>query len=136
MLSFLIANLFLAYIIGAPALWTIVTGAALASTWRVSSAITIFSLVFYGVFARFREQACTLACPYGRLMSSLMDAHTVTVTYDWRRGEPRGRLTPRTAAAGPAATPIARSQKREVSEIASERSEASPRERSGDPGPP
>jgi cytochrome c oxidase accessory protein FixG len=46
--------------------------------------------VFYGVFARFREQACTLACPYGRVMSALIDTHTVTVTYDKFRGEPRG----------------------------------------------
>jgi cytochrome c oxidase accessory protein FixG len=44
------------------------------------------------VFARFREQACVLACPYGRMLSALTDRRTVTVTYDWRRGEPRGRL--------------------------------------------
>src|SRR5690606_2889597 len=56
-------------------------------------AITIFSFVFYLVFARFREQACVLACPYGRVMSSLIDRHTVTVTYDFTRGEPRGRVT-------------------------------------------
>jgi cytochrome c oxidase accessory protein FixG len=90
-LSFLIANVFLAYIIGAPALWTIVTdppGRHLIGLL----AITVFSLLFYGVFARFREQACTLACPYGRLMSTLIDASTITVTYDTIRGEPRGRL--------------------------------------------
>ena len=44
------------------------------------------------MFARFREQACVLACPYGRMLSALTDARTVTVTYDWRRGEPRSRL--------------------------------------------
>jgi cytochrome c oxidase accessory protein FixG len=88
-LSFAIANVFLAYIIGADELWRIVTdppGRHLAGL----SAITIFSLLFYGVFARFREQACTLACPYGRLMSAFVDSRTVTVTYDWQRGEPRG----------------------------------------------
>mgnify|MGYP006172930771 CR=1 FL=1 len=46
------------------------------------TAITIFSLVFFAVFARFREQACVLACPYGRYMSSLIDRQTVTVTYE------------------------------------------------------
>jgi cytochrome c oxidase accessory protein FixG len=45
------------------------------------------------VFARFREQACVLACPYGRMLSALTDAQTIMVTYDNRRGEPRGRVT-------------------------------------------
>jgi len=92
-LSFLIANVFLSYIIGARALWTIVTdppGQHIAGL----TAITIFSLTFYGVFARFREQACTLACPYGRVMSALIDRNTLTVTYDSVRGEPRGHLKP------------------------------------------
>ena len=96
-LSFGIANVFLAYIIGAGPLWTIVTdppGRHLAGL----VAITIFSLLFYGVFARFREQACTLACPYGRVMSSLIDRRTITVTYDEPRGEPRGRRSHAAAA--------------------------------------
>jgi cytochrome c oxidase accessory protein FixG len=91
-LSFAIANTFLAYIIGSEALWAIVTDSP-ARHLAGLSAITIFSLVFYAVFARFREQACTLACPYGRVMSSLIDRDTITVTYDAVRGEPRGRLT-------------------------------------------
>lgn len=90
-LSFAIANTFLAYIIGSEALRTIVTDPP-AQHLAGLVAITIFSLVFYAVFARFREQACTLACPYGRVMSSLIDRDTLTVTYDSVRGEPRGRL--------------------------------------------
>ncbi len=91
-LSFVIANVFLAWVIGAGELWRIVTD---PPTRHLSGllAITVFSLVFYLVFARFREQACVLACPYGRVMSALIDTRTVTVTYDTRRGEPRGRLT-------------------------------------------
>jgi cytochrome c oxidase accessory protein FixG len=89
-LSFLIANVFLAYIIGAGALWTIVTAPPREHVVGLT-AITVFSLLFYGVFSRFREQACTLACPYGRMMSAFIDSHTVTVTYDWKRGEPRGK---------------------------------------------
>lgn len=88
-LSFAIANVFLAYIIGADALIAIITSPP-HEHWRGLVAISIFSLVFYGVFARFREQACTLACPYGRVMSALIDSSTVTVTYDQLRGEPRG----------------------------------------------
>ncbi len=78
-LSFAIANVFLAYIIGSDELWTIVTDPP-AQHLTGLVAIVLFSLVFYGVFARFREQACTLACPYGRVMSRLTDRHTLTVT--------------------------------------------------------
>jgi cytochrome c oxidase accessory protein FixG len=81
---------FLAWVIGADALWTIVTEPP-ADHLAGLTAITIFSLVFFGVFARFREQACVLACPYGRVMSSLIDSQTITVTYDSVRGEPRGK---------------------------------------------
>jgi cytochrome c oxidase accessory protein FixG len=91
-LSFVIANVFLAWIIGSRELIAIVTdrpGRHLAGL----TAILIFSVVFYLVFARFREQACVLACPYGRVLSSLIDSRTVTVTYDSLRGEPRRRLT-------------------------------------------
>ena len=91
-LSFVIANVFLAWIIGAPALRDIVTDPPPQHLVGLI-AISIFSCVFYLVFARFREQACVLACPYGRLLSALTDDRTVTVTYDSRRGEPRGRLT-------------------------------------------
>lgn len=91
-LSFVIANVFLAYIIGSDALWAIVTDPPAQHVVGLA-VITVFSFVFYLVFARFREQACVLACPYGRVMSSLIDRHTVTVTYDFTRGEPRGRIT-------------------------------------------
>ncbi len=87
-LSFVIANVFLAWIIGARALRIIVTDPPADHLVGLLS-ILVFSFVFYMVFARFREQACVLACPYGRVMSALTDDRTVTVTYNWRRGEPR-----------------------------------------------
>jgi cytochrome c oxidase accessory protein FixG len=98
-LSFVIANVFLAYIIGSGELWEIITDPPREHLAGLT-AITIFSLVFYGVFARFREQACTLACPYGRVMSALIDRHTLTVTYDRVRGEPRSKLGARAGADG------------------------------------
>lgn len=97
-LSFVIANVFLAYIIGSDQLISIIT-APPGEHYRGLVAITIFSLVFYGVFSRFREQACTLACPYGRIMSALQDSHTITVTYDKFRGEPRGHAKAAAASA-------------------------------------
>lgn len=93
-LSFAIANVFLGWIIGAGPLYRIVTDPP-GQHRPGLAAIIVFSLVFYGVFARFREQACVLACPYGRMLSSLVDRHTVTVTYDAGRGEPRSRIVRR-----------------------------------------
>jgi len=98
-LSFVIANVFLAWIIGAPALKAIVTDPP-SQHLAGLTAILIFSFVFFLVFARFREQACVLACPYGRMLSALTDSQTIMVTYDARRGEPRGRLVQNAAGLG------------------------------------
>lgn len=90
-LSFVIGNTLLAYIIGVDALKVIVTDTPekhLAGLGFMAS----FTLVFYGIFARFREQACTFICPYGRLQSTLIDENTIVVAYDYKRGEKRGRL--------------------------------------------
>jgi cytochrome c oxidase accessory protein FixG len=98
-LSLAIANVFLAWVIGAPAVWRLIVDTP-ARHPAGFAAMVIFTTVFYLVFARFREQACILACPYGRMMSSLIDRRTVTVTYDYRRGEPRGRRTAATQRSG------------------------------------
>lgn len=87
-LSFLIANLFLAYVIGKDELWAIVT-APISQHWVGFTAITVFSTVFYLVFARFREQVCHFACPYGRHQSVMVDEDSLSVSYDFKRGEPR-----------------------------------------------
>ncbi len=55
----------------------------------------LFVIVFTGLilfdFAWFREQFCIIMCPYGRFQSVLMDQNSVTVSYDYNRGEPRVR---------------------------------------------
>jgi cytochrome c oxidase accessory protein FixG len=48
--------------------------------------------ITYFVFAWFREQLCIVICPYGRLQSALTDDHSLSIGYDARRGEPRGKL--------------------------------------------
>ena len=90
-ISFLIANLFLAYIIGVDALFKIITDpidqhiAGFISIWA-------FTFVFYFVFAYVREIVCTRICPYGRLQGVLLDENSVTVAYNVARGEPRGKI--------------------------------------------
>jgi cytochrome c oxidase accessory protein FixG len=54
--------------------------------------ILVFTGVFYGVYARFREQVCLVVCPYGRLQGVLLDPNSVVIGYDYKRGEPRGKL--------------------------------------------
>jgi len=90
-ISFLIGNTLLAWIIGAERLLHIVTASPAEHPAGFASVLA-FSLIFYGVFARFREQACTLVCPYGRLQSVLLGDDTIVIAYDFKRGEPRGKL--------------------------------------------
>ncbi|QNH61693.1 cytochrome c oxidase accessory protein CcoG [Hymenobacter sediminicola] len=91
LISFLIANTFLAYIIGSDALVSIITDPLTAHLGGLTSMV-IFTGVFYAVFARFREQVCTIACPYGRLQGVLLDKDSLVVAYDYQRGEPREKL--------------------------------------------
>ena len=90
-ISFIIGNTFLAYIIGVDELYKIVTDHPSQHLGGLSAMI-IFSFVFYGVFSWFREQACVIVCPYGRLQGVLLDANSIVVAYDFKRGEPRGRF--------------------------------------------
>ncbi|MDO8835626.1 MAG: cytochrome c oxidase accessory protein CcoG [Vicinamibacterales bacterium] len=46
-------------------------------------------------FGWFRDQMCTIACPYGRLQSVLADQDTILVAYDEPRGDPKVRLVDR-----------------------------------------
>ncbi len=90
-LSFVVGNVLLSYIIG----WQSLSGIITDPPARHLTGLTImilFSLLFYGIFARFREQACTFICPYGRFQSALLDENSIVVAYDYKRGEKRGPL--------------------------------------------
>jgi cytochrome c oxidase accessory protein FixG len=89
-LSFLIANTFLAYLIGKEELLRLIAE-PLAQHWGKLLSLLVFTSVFYFVFARFRELVCIVVCPYGRLQGVLLDKKSIVVAYDWLRGEPRGK---------------------------------------------
>lgn len=92
-ISFLIANVFLAYLIGGDTLINYITGNPLDNI-RTLISLLIFTSVFYFVFVWFREQVCIIACPYGRLQGVLLDNKTINVAYDYKRGESEnGRST-------------------------------------------
>ena len=90
-LSFLVGNVLLSYIIGWRELAQIITAPPRQHVEGLGFMIA-FSLLFYGIFARFREQACTFVCPYGRLQALLLDENSIVVAYDYKRGEKRGPL--------------------------------------------
>ncbi|MGY6560902.1 MAG: cytochrome c oxidase accessory protein CcoG [Luteibaculaceae bacterium] len=90
-ISFLIANTFLAYIIGLDELKEIVTDNPKNHVAGLV-AILVFTLAFYWVFAWFREQVCLIACPYGRLQGVMLDRDSVVVAYDYVRGENRAKF--------------------------------------------
>lgn len=91
LISVLIAHTFLAYIIGMDAVLATVSQSPLAAPGGFI-AIVIFIIVFHFVFSNMREQVCIAICPYGRLQGVLLVDDSISVIYDYERGEPRGKL--------------------------------------------
>jgi len=88
--SFLIGNFALSYIIGMENVLKMVDEGIGAHPVTFSATIG-FTTVFFFVFYWFREQACIVVCPYGRLQGVLLDRKSMVVAYDYVRGEPRGK---------------------------------------------
>jgi len=86
LISFGIANVFLAYVIGSDSLWLMMEQGPVAQAGNFI-ALLIFTGIFYFVFVWFREQVCIIACPYGRLQGVLLDNKSINVAYDFVRGE-------------------------------------------------
>ena len=85
-LSFLIANIFLSYLIGSDVVIKyILEGPSNHIATLIN--LLIFTAVFYFIFAWFREQVCIIVCPYGRLQGVLLDNKSINVAYDFVRGE-------------------------------------------------
>ncbi len=95
LLSFLIANIFLAYIVGLKGLLKIVHE-PIDEHMILFTGLVFFTLLFYTVYAFVRDIVCTTVCPYGRLQSVLFDKDTMQISYDYRRGEQRGKLVKNT----------------------------------------
>ena len=86
LISFIISNVFLAYIIGSDEVLGYITEGPLANIGMLIK-LLVFTAVFYFVFAWFREQVCIIVCPYGRLQGVLLDNKSINVAYDFVRGE-------------------------------------------------
>lgn len=89
LISFIAGNYFLMYIIGSDAWLELVSDNPMHHLAGLGGMIA-FSAVFYFIFSWFREQVCTIVCPYGRLQGVLLDRNSIVISYDYNRGEPRG----------------------------------------------
>ena len=86
LIALAISHTFLAYIIGTEELIKIQTE-PVQEHMGGFLAIIAFSLVFFFVYAWFREQVCLIVCPYGRLQGVMLDRNTLVVAYNYIRGE-------------------------------------------------
>jgi len=90
-LSFAITHALLAWVIGVDQLLQIASE-PISDHLGGFIALVIFSGFLFFVYSWFREQVCTILCPYGRLQGVLLDVNSIIVSYDYKRGEPRGKL--------------------------------------------
>ncbi len=89
--AFFLAHTFLAYFVGVEQLRHWILGSPLEHPigFSVVAVVTALMLADFGFF---REQICLVACPYGRFQSALLDRHSLIISYDHHRGEPRGKV--------------------------------------------
>lgn len=89
-ISLIITHFMFMYIVGYEEVFKIMKEGPFAHPTNFMVMI-LFTGAFYFVFAWFREQVCTLVCPYGRLQGVLIDKQTINVYYDFKRGENRSK---------------------------------------------
>ncbi|WP_175621272.1 cytochrome c oxidase accessory protein CcoG [Chryseobacterium schmidteae] len=89
-ISLIITHFMFMYIVGYEKVLNIISEGPFAHPTNFMVMI-LFTAAFYFVFAWFREQVCTLVCPYGRLQGVLIDKETINVFYDFKRGENRSK---------------------------------------------
>ena len=86
------------YFADAPTLFVqLITGQAPFVAYATVAVLTFTTYIFGGLL---REQVCTYMCPWPRIQAAMLDEHSLTVTYNDWRGEPRARHAKRAAAEG------------------------------------
>ncbi len=96
--SLIIAHVLLSYFVSIPRVFRMVSQSPAAHPSVFIIAVVTTALL-YGNFAFFREQLCLGLCPYGRLQGVLTDRDSLSVGYDRKRGEPRGKASDKSAGA-------------------------------------
>ncbi len=86
--SLVITHSFLAYFVGTENLARMIKSSPVEN-WGSFLFMAVSTSIILFDFAWFREQFCTIVCPYGRFQSVLMDSRSKIVAYNLSRGEPR-----------------------------------------------
>jgi len=89
LISITMTNVFLLWFMG-PEKWYVMATDPIKEHLSGFLIMLGISGVFYWIYSFFREQICTMVCPYGRMQGVLLDSRSIIVTYDYKRGEPRG----------------------------------------------
>ena len=89
-ISLALANVFVSYFVGWERLvhWMLRPP---TQNWGFFLMMVVTTGLILFDFGYFREQMCTITCPYARFQSVLMDEDSLIVSYDPNRGEPRAR---------------------------------------------
>lgn len=93
LVAFVLANVFLSYFVGARTLLAWMQRSPLEN-WSPFVIVGVTTALVFFDFAYFREQMCTVVCPYARIQSVLLDKSSLIVGYDRPRGEPRTKGKP------------------------------------------
>lgn len=99
LLTLIVSHSFIAYFVGTAELGQMIRHSPSANPSSFAFMLGITGFILFN-FGWFREQFCTVVCPYGRFQSLLMDEHSTLVCYDSKRGEPRRGSTATEAPAG------------------------------------
>ncbi len=94
--ALLMSSTFVAYFTGWGPLLRGLAGEPLAWTGALFVIAFVAGAILFD-FGWFRDQMCTIACPYGRLQNVLADQDTILVAYDEKRGDPKVKLKDRLA---------------------------------------
>ncbi|ARA92131.1 cytochrome c oxidase accessory protein CcoG [Rhodothermaceae bacterium RA] len=89
-LSLALAHVFVSYFVGWDRLLTWMQGSPFEH-WGFFVMMAFTTALILFDFGYFREQMCTITCPYARFQSVLLDPDSLIVSYDEQRGEPRGK---------------------------------------------
>ena len=90
-ISLVTGGVWIFYFVDAPvALFEMMSGTASTTIYAFVAIFTGFTYLLAGWA---REQVCTYMCPWPRFQGAMFDEHSLIVTYETWRGEPRGKAT-------------------------------------------
>lgn len=90
--AWILASTALAYFVGRERLLGMMLHSPAENPFLFGLTIILMGLLVFQ-FGWFREQFCTVVCPYARFQSVLLDPHSLVVGYDADRGELRRKLS-------------------------------------------